>query len=191
MTDHDAAAGPPAEVGPPPLPVLASPWSLRLAGSDDVATVHAWMRRPHVARRWDQAWTRERWDAEIAGQLAGSHSRPCLVSRAGVDVAYVEIYRAVRDSLSDHYDAGRHDLGLHLAIGEEARTGDGLGSTLLALLAEGLFDADPGCRRVVLEPEHGNAPMHRALAKAGFSAVGAVDLPHKTALLHVRERAAG
>ncbi|MDD7968746.1 GNAT family protein [Actinomycetospora lemnae] len=45
--------------------------------------------------------------------------------------------------------------------------------------------------RVVREPERGNAAVHRALAKAGFTAAGVVALPHKTALLHVRDRAVG
>ena len=33
------------------------------------------------------------------------------------------------------------------------------------------------------------AAMHRALAKAGFAVTARVRLPHKVALLHVRERA--
>ena len=175
--------------GPPPVPVLAAPWSLRAATPADAATVHAWMHRPHVATRWDQAWPRERWDDEIAHQLAGRHSRPCLVSLDGVELAYVEIYRVARDALREHYDAGTHDLGLHVAIGEEARTGTGLGTALLDALAGALLRADPRCARIVLEPEEGNAAMHRALTKAGFAATARVRLPHKVALLHVRDRA--
>ncbi|WP_243417900.1 GNAT family N-acetyltransferase [Actinomycetospora cinnamomea] len=173
---------------PPPVPALDAPWSLRLVTPHDAATVHAWMHRPHVATRWDQAWSRERWDAEIARQLAGEHSRPCLVARDGLELAYVEIYRVARDGLAEHYDAGPDDLGLHVAIGEEDRTGFGLGTALLTALAEALLAADPACERIVLEPEEGNAAMHRALAKAGFVATARVRLPHKVALLHVRER---
>jgi len=170
------------------VPVLDDPWSLRLATVADAATVHGWMHRAHVATRWDQAWSRERWDDELARQLAGGHSRPCLVARDGVDLAYVEIYRVARDGLAEHYDAGAHDLGVHVAIGAEERTGAGLGSALLDALAGALLRADPACDRVVLEPEEGNTAMHRALAKAGFVATGRVELPHKVALLHVRER---
>lgn len=178
-----------ADPGPPPVPVLAAPWSLRTATPADAATVHAWMHRPHVATRWDQAWPRERWDDEIARQLAGRHSRPCLVSRDGVEIVYVEIYRVAHDALREHYDAGAHDLGLHVAIGEEDRTGAGLGTALLDALAGALLRADPRCARIVLEPEEGNAAMHRALAKAGFAATARAVLPHKVALLHVRDRA--
>jgi RimJ/RimL family protein N-acetyltransferase len=178
-----------ADPGPPPVPGLAAPWSLRPATPADAATVHAWMHRPHVATRWDQAWPRERWDDEIARQLAGRHSRPCLVSHDGVELAYVEIYRVARDGLREHYDAGAHDLGLHVAIGEQDRTGAGLGTALLDVLAGALLRADPRCARIVLEPEEGNVAMHRALVKAGFAATARVTLPHKVALLHVRDRA--
>ncbi|WP_433786128.1 GNAT family N-acetyltransferase [Actinomycetospora sp. CA-101289] len=174
--------------GPPPVPSLAAPWSLRAATRADAATVHAWMHRPHVATRWDQAWPRARWDDEIARQLAGRHSRPCLVAHDGAEVAYVEIYRVAHDGLREHYAAGAHDLGLHVAIGDEGRTGAGLGTALLDTLAAALLRADPRCARIVLEPEEGNAAMHRALAKAGFAATARVALPHKVALLHVRDR---
>jgi RimJ/RimL family protein N-acetyltransferase len=191
MSPLDAPRGSVEDPGPPPVPELAPPWSLRAATPADATTVHAWMHRPHVATRWGQAWPRKRWDDEIAHQLAGRHSRPCLVSHDDVELAYVEIYRVARDGLAAHVAAGAHDLGLHLAIGEEDRTGAGLGTALLDALAGALLRADPACARIVLEPEEGNTAMHRALAKAGFAATARVALPHKVALLHVRERTPG
>ena len=37
-------------------------------------------------------------------------------------------------------------------------------------------------------PDPAKVAMHRALAKAGFAATARLVLPHKVALLHVRER---
>jgi len=69
------------------------------------------MNEPHVAQFWDQAWTAERWAGAIAGQLAGDHSRPHLVSHEGVPLAYVEIYRTPSDPArhkeTEHYATWR------------------------------------------------------------------------------------
>lgn len=178
------------EVGPPPLPLLDAPWSITVvrASGDDLARVHAWMSAPHVAARWDQAWPVERWQAELAGQLAGGHSRPYLVSFEGEPLGYVEIYRVVHDRLAAHYPVRPHDLGLHVAIGDPARCGRGLGTTLLRAVADGLLAADPACTRVVAEPDETNAASVAAFGRAGFRAAGRVRFPHKTAALLVRPR---
>lgn len=178
------------EVGPPPLPRLDDPWSIRVARAwgEDLQRVHAWMSAPHVAARWGQAWPMRRWQAELAGQLAGQHSRPCLVALDGEPFAYLEIYRVVRDRLAAHYPARPHDLGVHIAIGDPARCGSGLGSALLRAVADGLLAAAPACSRVVAEPDEKNAAAVRAFGRAGFRAAGHVRLPHKTAALLVRPR---
>lgn len=174
---------------PPPAPALAPPWSLRAVDVDaDVDRVHEWMHRPHVAQRWQQAWSLERWRECLTEQVAGDTSRPFLVARDGEPVAYVEIYRVCRHALAAHYPLHPHDLGLHVAIGDPAGVGRGQGSELLRLLGAALLALEPECRRVVLEPEVSNEAMHRALAKAGYRALGPVDLAHKTAVLTVLER---
>ncbi len=178
------------EVGPPPLPLLAAPWSITLvrASGNDLARVHAWMSAAHVSARWNQAWPVERWRAELAGQLAGERSRPCLVALDGEPLAYVEIYRAVRDRLAAHYPVRPHDLGVHIAIGDAARCGRGLGSALLRAVADGLLAADPACTRVVAEPDETNVASVGAFGRAGFRPAGRVRFPHKTAALLVRPR---
>lgn len=178
------------EVGPPPLPLLDAPWSATVAraSGEDLARIHAWMSAPHVATRWGQAWPVERWRSELAGQLVGAHSRPCLVALDGASLAYVEIYRAVRDRLAGHYPVRLHDLGLHVAIGDPACCGRGLGTALLRVVADGLLAADPACDRVVAEPDERNAASVRAFGRAGFRAAGRVRFPHKTAALLVRPR---
>ncbi|GGU27478.1 GNAT family N-acetyltransferase [Lentzea flava] len=177
------------EVDAPPLPVLPPPWSVRPLSQDDADLVAGWMNTPHVAAAWDQAWPRQKWADELARQLAGDHSLPCLASYDGRPVAYLEIYRVVRDRLAAHYPAGSHDLGVHVAIGDPQDVGRGLGSALLRAVADGLLAADPECEQVVAEPNVLNLASQRAFRNAGFRHAGEVVFPHKKAALLIRSRA--
>jgi len=178
------------DVGPPPLPLLQNTWSIRFAWpwGDDLARVHSWMAAPHVAAYWNQAWSVQRWATELAGQLAGECSRPCLVTLDGEPFAYVEIYRAVRDRLAVHYAVRPHDLGVHIAIGNRDRCGRGLGTALLRLVADGLLAVEPACTRVVAEPDETNVAAVDAFSRAGFRACGPARFAHKTATLFVWPR---
>lgn len=178
------------DVPPPPVPHMTAPWSVRTAHPEsDLELVHRWMHAPHVAAFWKQAWSRERWRDELLRQVTGDHSRPCLISRPGGEaVAYLEVYRVVRDRLAGHYRHRPHDLGVHIAIGPLHLTGRGLGRTLLGAIAQGLLLTDPRCTRVVAEPDAQNAPSLRAFAAAGFRAAGEITLPDKTATLLVFPR---
>ncbi|MFD0368124.1 GNAT family N-acetyltransferase [Streptomyces sp. NPDC059071] len=179
-----------AAIPGPPLPVLPGRWVARVARAEgaDLDLVHGWMQSPHIDAFWHQAWPRERWHEEIAGHLAGDAILPLIVDLDGRPVAYLEVYRVLRDRLAGHYPQLPHDLGVHIAIGERARTGMGLGRTLLRALAEGLLAADPACVRVVAEPDVNNAPSLRAFEAAGFRPSGTVEFPDKTAALMIHPR---
>ncbi|EQD86573.1 siderophore biosynthesis protein [Saccharopolyspora erythraea D] len=184
-----------SDVPPPPVPVLGGPWSLRPVevavhgdGGPDVALVHRWMNTPHVAHHWNQAWPLERWREELAHQLGGEHSLPCVVGHEGREVAYLELYRVTRDKLAGCYPYGPHDLGVHIAIGEREVLGRGFGSSLLRAVAGALLDADPRCARVVAEPNVHNEASVRAFAKAGFVREREIGLPAKNSALMVFSR---
>lgn len=185
--DHDVAT-----VGGPPLPLVPAPWTVRVVdGEDDVALVHRWQHEPHVVAFWEQDWPLAQWRANVERQRAGVHSLPCLLALDGVDLAYVEVYRVVRDRLGERWPAAPDDLGVHIAIGDQTRTGAGLGREALRVVAAGLLAADPACTRVVAEPDRENARSVRAFAAAGYQATGdVVVFPEKEALLmiHPRER---
>lgn len=186
---HDHGAGEGAAVPAPPVPVLSAPWSVRIPdGDDDVALIHHWMHQPYVVQFWQQAWPVQRWREEIVNQLTGDHSLPLIVADNGADAAYLEVYRVGRDRLAGYYPHQPHDLGLHIAIGEPARIGKGLGRRLLADLISGLFDADPECVRIVAEPDSSNVASLTAFRAAGFAPSGEITLPDKTALLMISTR---
>lgn len=184
-----------ADVPGVPLPQLDEGWSLRPVritdsdgGGSDVAAVHRWMNEPHVAVNWNQDWSLERWRAELATQLDGDHSVPCIVSAGGRQVGYVELYRVARDKLAGCYPYDAHDLGVHIAIGERESIGRGMGSSLLRAVARGLLAADPECRRVVAEPNVHNGASIGAFGKAGFVREREVGLPGKNSALMVFSR---
>ena len=175
--------------GPPPAPLLKPPWSVRLltpAGGDP-ELVSRWMNEPHVALFWEQAWPPARWADAIAGQLNGDYSRPYLVSFEDSPLAYVEIYRTPRDVVGQHYPADPYDLGVHLAIGDRARTGQGQGRAMVRAIAEGLAVADPRCRRVLADPDERHLVARRTFISAGYQLLGIRDLGHKAAALHFYE----
>ncbi|MCP2331473.1 GNAT family N-acetyltransferase [Actinoalloteichus caeruleus] len=187
------------EVPAPPVPELAGRWRLRAMASpgsgaraaEDLDLVYQWMRTPHVAAFWAQAWTRHRWEQEIDDQLAGAHSRPVLALRDGVPLGYLEIYRVCRNRLAAHYPFLPHDVGVHLAIGDRAQLGQGLGRELLVALATAVLAEEPACRRVVAEPAVANVGSVRCFLAAGFRHLGEITLPDKLAALMVRPRSEG
>jgi len=115
MTDIDEAPAPvlPRElteisdavraVAAPPTPTLAAPHALRLADPDaDAELMSEWMN--HRIHRY------------LSAQLDGEYSRPFICSLRGTPFAYVELYRAAKDSIAPRYDADRYDIGLHGTI---------------------------------------------------------------------------
>lgn len=174
----------------PPLPRLADGWSARKVEPDtfDLELVHGWMRSPHVAAFWQQAWPRELWEKELRGQLTGAHSLPCLVGREDLPLIYLEIYRAARDQVARCYPARSHDLGVRVAVGELGMTDRGLVRTLLPVLTAALFEADPECTRVLVEPDVRDKRAIASFQAGGFEVVDEILLPGKVALLMVRER---
>ncbi len=147
-----------------------------------------WMSTPHVAEFWHQAWPLADWSAAVARQLAGEHSRPWLVALDGDPVAYVEVYRPARDVIARQLAVDAHDLGVHIAIGDPDRTGQGLGPRVLRAVVDGLFAADARCTRVLGDPDTAHRVARRAFAAAGFEPLAEVDLPHKRASLMVSLR---
>ncbi|MET9230672.1 GNAT family N-acetyltransferase [Lentzea sp. NPDC003310] len=174
----------------PPVPELSMPWDARLARPDgyDLHLVHRWNQAPHVAAFWRQAWTLPRWEEELRGHLAGDDVRPLLISWHGRPVIYAEVYRAARHAVAQGYRARPHDLGLNLAVGELAMTDRGLVRSLLPRLTDALFEADPHCTRIVLEPDVRNTRAIKSFEAGGFVATDEIMLPGKLALLMVCRR---
>lgn len=154
----------------------------------DLALLTGWMNDPAVAAYWELAGPPETTERHIAPQLEpGSHSCPLVGLLDGIPMSYWELYRAEEDRLAGYYPAGQGDFGLHLLLGPAEYRGRGLGTQLLTVLADRLL-AEPGCERLVAEPDLRNTPSLRAFRRAGFDTVAELELPEKRAALMIRQR---
>lgn len=179
-----------ATAGAPPIPELTDPWHARLARSDgyDLHLVHRWNQAPHVAAFARRAWSLQRWEAELREQLDHDDVRTLLISWHGRPVIHAEVHRAARTVVGAGYQARPHDLGLTVAVGELAMTDQGLVRSLLPRLTDALFEADPRCTRIVLDPDVRNTRAIRSFEAGGFVAADEIMLPGKLALLMVCKR---
>lgn len=172
--------------GAPAIPGLSDPWQARAARSDgyDLHLIHRWHQAPHVAAFARRAWTLPQWKT----QLDRDDVRTLLISWHGRPVIHAEVYRAARNVVGSSYQARPHDLGLTVAVGELAMTDQGLVRSLLPRLTDALFEADPHCTRIVLDPDVRNTRAIRSFEAGGFVAADEIMLPGKVALLMVCKR---
>ncbi|MEU5408115.1 GNAT family N-acetyltransferase [Nocardia asteroides] len=179
----DVAAAP-----APALPVFEAPFSMRVADPDgtDPELLAEWMARPHLLESWEQDYDADRRRADIRAQLAGTYSRPHILSldfavlgepEQGVrDIAYIELYRAAKDEIGRLYDARPGDIGFHIATADTRVIGKGIMSAWIAGMATAIFAANPECRRVVGDPDHRNQAICRSFDKIGWQRVGEFDV---------------
>jgi RimJ/RimL family protein N-acetyltransferase len=159
---------------------------LRLATPADAEGLAALMAEPDVEQWWHQAWEPERWAECISGFLEDPDSLALTLTEGDRVTGYVEVYRVATDVLGRRISHTQTDLGMHLALGESVR-GRGLGARLISRVRESAQQILDGCGRLVAEPDLRNQRSHRAFAEAGFQAIGAVQLPVKTAWLMAAE----
>ncbi|MFC5641264.1 GNAT family N-acetyltransferase [Kitasatospora cinereorecta] len=156
----------------------------------DLPLLTTWMNDPAVDAWWELAGPPSVTEEHLRGQLDGDGaSTPYLGLLDGEPTGYFEVYRADLDPLAAHYPARPYDMGIHLLLGPATARGRGLGSALLAALAERILATTPACTRVVAEPDLRNTPSVRAFRNAGFAQAAELDLPAKRAALMIRPRA--
>ncbi|TDP39721.1 acetyltransferase (GNAT) family protein [Nocardia ignorata] len=179
----DVAAAP-----APNLPVFEAPFALRMADPDgtDPDMLEEWMARPHLLESWEQDWDAQRRRENFRTQLAGTYSRPCILSldlavigqpeRGLVDVAYIELYRAAKDEIGKLYHADPGDIGVHIATAETAVMGKGIMTAWLSLLPAAVFAANPDCKRMMGDPDLRNEAIRRTLDKTIWQRIGAFEV---------------
>jgi RimJ/RimL family protein N-acetyltransferase len=181
-----------AAVPPPPTPVLAEPYGIRVIDpATDAELISEWMNRPHLAEAWEYDWPAARWQGYLRAQLAGSYSRPLVGSLRGQELGYVEVYRAAKDSIAPRYDADPYDLGLHAAIADVKIVNRGFAPILLPRLAQSLFAIEPQCRRIMFDPDYRNIAARRLCEYAGGVFLGEHDMANRRMALYAMERPAG
>lgn len=175
------------------MPTDAGDFRLRpVRLTTDLPLLVEWMNDPEIAAFWELDGPPATTEQHLREQIEGDgRSVPCLGLLDGTPMSYWEVYRADLDPLARYYPARPHDTGVHLLLGPSRARGRGLGSLLLAALAERILQVRPRCSRVVAEPDVRNLPSVRAFERAGFECTGELDLPTKRAALMIRRRADG
>ncbi len=176
-------------VPPPPIPHLPEPYGLRLAEPDaDAVMIAEWMSRPHLIEAWESNWPVARWHRYLRAQLEGGFSRPFLALHDAVDRAYIELYRAAKDSIAIRYNHDPHDLGLHVAVADLDYIQRGHVGYLLPYLVGSIFTLDPRCRRIMFDPDHRNALARKFCERGGCTFLGEHDMANRRMALYVLPR---
>ncbi|MEJ5867264.1 GNAT family N-acetyltransferase [Pseudokineococcus sp. 5B2Z-1] len=161
---------------------------------DDPSLVrlHAWVTAPRSVFWQMQGATPEDVRAEHA-TIAGD---PChhawLGHLDGRPLVLAETYDPRERVLAGHWDAEAGDVGMHVLVAPPepgAPPVHGLTSTAVAAVVR-LALAQPGARRVVVEPDEQNTAVRAKNRAAGFVEHGLLALPGKTAVLSTCTREA-
>ncbi len=127
---------------------------------------------------------------EYGDIVANPHHDAFLGRADGRPAFLVETYDPHRSALADLPELEPGDLGMHVLIGPpEGEPLPGYTRQVFAAVLEHCF-ADPTVRRIVVEPDVGNAAIRAKNIDAGFVELREVPLPGKTAMLSVCTREA-
>jgi len=176
-------------IAAPPTPVLAQPYDFRVADPElDAELISEWMNRPHLAEGWEYDRPPSWWRGYLRAQLAGEYSRPFVGSFRGKDIAYLEVYRAAKDSIAPRYAVDPHDLGMHAAIADLRFVNKGIAPILLPRVVTSLFELDPQCRRIMFDPDHRNTGARAVCEWAGCTYLGEHDMANRRMALYALPR---
>ncbi|MDG4800155.1 GNAT family N-acetyltransferase [Micromonospora sp. WMMD980] len=153
-----------------------------LAPDADAPLLHRWVTHPKAAF-WLMA------DADVAGVAeeyrriaAHPHHDAYLGSWRGRPAFLAERYDPARVELVGLYDPAPGDVGMHFLCAPTDAPVHGFTRAVITTVLAWLF-TDPSTRRVVVEPDVRNTAVHALNAAVGFTVLGEIRKPEKTALL--------
>lgn len=148
----------------------------------DAPLLHSWMTQEY-ARFWGMLnASQQDVEAEYARITANPHHHAWLGLENGIPAFLMESYAPEHSPLADVYRVQPGDTGMHLLVGPPQHPRTGFTTAVFASVLDFLF-ADPGTRRIVVEPDVRNTKIAALNARLGFVPAGTVSLPDKDALL--------
>ncbi len=155
---------------------FAGQFSLRPLRRDDFGAVSAWLAAPHVARWWRDPADAESVEREFGPVVDGRDPTEVFVLHAGeIAVGLLLRYRQL-DYPEWARAVGVEDaIGIDYLIGLHEFTGRGLGSAAIRSFAIATLRLYPDIRHICAVPQQGNVASWRALEKAGFDRVQALE----------------
>ncbi|MBO4207697.1 GNAT family N-acetyltransferase [Micromonospora echinofusca] len=163
-------------------------FALRTLDPDtDAPLLHGWVTHPRAA-----FWLMQDADVtRVADEYRRIAAHPHHDAFVGLwqdrPAFLVERYDPAHVELAGLYDAADGDVGMHFLCAPTDRPVHGFTRAVITTVLAWLFD-DPAVRRVVVEPDVRNRAVHALNAAVGFTVVGPLAKPEKTALLSVCTR---
>jgi len=157
----------------PPRKYPGTVLSLRPMTEADLPAVEAWLGRPHIARWWSdvsaEAETAKYRERVRPGATPAVHMLTAELD--AVPIGWCQWYRWA-DHPDDASAVGARDeeVGIDYAIGDPARVGRGVGTTLIAALVAEVRRHHPGAG-LLADPDAANIASRRVLEKNGFRLV--------------------
>jgi aminoglycoside 6'-N-acetyltransferase len=152
--------------------------TLRPMTLSDLGLVAKWLREPHVSRWYLAGSTVEAEVEDLRRAVADEEpTHPLIVIENGRPIGWCQWYACcdyLEHAAGVHAEAG--DIGIDYAIGDVERTGQGVGTAVVAALVDYVRRDHPDAG-VVADPETANLASRRALEKNGFELVGEGSLP--------------
>lgn len=151
---------------------MPSELTFRPMREDDLELIRTWLGLPHVSRWYVAGSTIEQELDELRQCLAGEQPTHALVvlERAR-PIGWCQWYLCAH--YPDHaagVGAEPGDIGIDYAIGDPARIGSGVGTSLIAALSAYVRQRHPAAG-LIADPEAANVASRRVLEKNGFELV--------------------
>lgn len=167
--------------------------SFRPMTESDLALMHTWLCRPHVAEWWAPTPTldevREDYLPHVAdGALlpldAPSGTIPYFSYRDGEPFGFIQAYRVMAHQKDGWWldETDPFALGIDQLIGEPTLLGQGIGTQMIKAFVARLF-SDPRGTTIQTDPDPKNARAIACYRKVGFRDVGVVTTLDGPALL--------
>ncbi len=163
---------------------LANEFRFEPIVEQDLAMLHEWLQRPHVAQWWGPAEPIDELREYCLGEDAEPNATRAFIAwHAGQPIGFIQAYVVMNSGggwWTDETDPGARGIDQFLA--NESQLGRGLGSSMIRAFLDQLF-ANPVVTVVQTDPYPTNERAIRSYARAGFRVVGNVVTPDGPALL--------
>jgi hypothetical protein len=150
--------------------------------------LHRWVTHPRAVF-WEMADATPGDVATEYARIAADPHHHAWLGRADGEPAFLaETYDPARSELAGLPELAPGDVGMHLLVAPPDQPVPGFTRAVMAAVMRFCL-ADPGVRRVVVEPDVRNARIAALNAEAGFRVAREVPLARKTAALSFCTRA--
>lgn len=156
--------------------------AFRRLAADDLPLLAEWLARPHVARWWNHETSLDAVARDFGPAMRGEEPSEDFVALAGgepvglVQRCRLHDYPEYIAELQPVLDVPAGALSIDYLLGDAARTGQGLGTAMIAAMLARSWSDHPDASCVIVPVSAGNVASWRALEKAGFRQVARGDL---------------